>query len=45
LFSSAALNTKEFTEFIELVDRELIVKFFGIDTSPFWKMVDDGVPF
>lgn len=45
LFSSAALNTKEFTEFIELVDRELMIKFFGIDTSPFWKMVDDGVPF
>ena len=46
LFSSAALNTKEFTEFVELVDRELMIKFFGIDTSRFWAMVKSGeVPF
>jgi hypothetical protein len=45
LFSSAALNTKEFTDFIELVDRELMVKFFGIDTSPFWGEVKTELPF
>jgi hypothetical protein len=46
LFSSATLNTKEFTEFVEIVDRELMVQFFGIDTSRFWGMVNSGdVPF
>jgi uncharacterized protein YqfB (UPF0267 family) len=41
LFSSAALDTKQFTDFIELVDRELMVKFFEIDTSKFWGEVED----
>jgi hypothetical protein len=40
IFSSATLNTKEFTEFIALVDRELMVKFFRIDTSRFWGDVE-----
>jgi hypothetical protein len=40
MFSSATLNTKEITEFVALVDRELMVKFFRIDTSRFWGDVE-----
>jgi hypothetical protein len=46
IFSSAELNTKQFTDFIELVDRELMCKFFGIDSSVFWGEVNKGeLPF
>jgi hypothetical protein len=39
LFSSAELNTKEFGEFIDIVDRELMVKFFELET---WRFFGDG---
>jgi hypothetical protein len=46
IFSSAELNTKQFTDFIELIDRELMVSFFGINTNGFWGEVNKGdVPF
>lgn len=45
LFSSAELNTKEFTDFIDIVDRELMVKFFEIDTSKFFGEVKGKLPF
>jgi hypothetical protein len=46
LFSSAELNTKEFGEFIDIVDRELMVKFFGIDTDRFFGDGEKGeIPF
>jgi len=35
-FTTTELDTKEFTEFINLIDRELMVSFFEIDTSKFW---------
>ena len=46
LFTTTELNTKEFTEFIDIVDRELMVQFFGIDTSKFFgDGVKDKLPF
>ena len=41
IFSTATLNTKEFNEYLALIDRELFVKFFGIDTSKFWGEIED----
>lgn len=35
--STTDLNTKEFGEYIETVDK-FVVDFFGIDTSPFWEI-------
>jgi hypothetical protein len=46
IFTTTALNTKQFNEYLELVDRELMVGFFGIDTSRFWGEVEDkSLPF
>lgn len=46
IFSTTNLNTKEFKEYLEIVDRELMVQFFEIDTSKFWGEVEDGpLPF
>jgi hypothetical protein len=46
IFTTTELNTKQFNEYLELVDRELMVKFFGIDTSRFWGEVEDkSLPF
>ena len=45
-FTTTELNTKEFTEYLQIVDRELMVQFFGIDTSRFWREVEDrSLPF
>jgi hypothetical protein len=35
-FTTTELNTKEFTDFFEIVNKELMIEFFGIDTSMFW---------
>jgi hypothetical protein len=46
IFSSAELNSKEFNDFMELVERELMNNFFGIDTSKFWGTTEQGeMPF
>ena len=35
-FSTTELNTLEFTDFMEKVNLNLMIEFFGIDTSGFW---------
>jgi len=35
-FTTTELNTKEFNDYIDIVDRELMVKFFEIPTNRFW---------
>ena len=42
IFSSAELNSKEFSDFIEIVDRELMNKFFEISTDKFWRSFNQG---
>jgi hypothetical protein len=44
-FTTTELNTKEFNEYLGIVDRELMVQFFGIDTSKFWGEVEERLPF
>jgi hypothetical protein len=45
-FTTTELNTKEFNEYLGIVDRELMVNFFGIDTSQFWGEAEDkSLPF
>jgi len=36
-FSTAELSTKQFNEFIDLVNQELFVEILGVDTSGFWR--------
>jgi hypothetical protein len=49
MFTTTALNTKEFNDYIDIIDRELMVGFFGIDTSKFWgnanSSSNDKMPF
>ena len=35
-FSTSDLNTLEFSDFMEKVNLNLMIEFFGIDTSGFW---------
>jgi hypothetical protein len=35
-FTTTELNTKEFNDYLDIVDRELMVKFFEIPTNRFW---------
>lgn len=39
-FSTTELDTKQFKDFLEIVDQELLVGFFGIDTSGFWSQLE-----
>ena len=36
-FTTTELNTKEFSNFFEIVEKELMISFFGIDTSGFYR--------
>jgi hypothetical protein len=42
-FSSADCNKPEFSALFELIDRELMIKFFEISTAPFFKLHEDFV--
>jgi hypothetical protein len=37
VFTTTELNAKEFGEYFEIVNAELMIQFFGIDTSGFFK--------
>ena len=39
-FTTTELTRKEFTQFWEFVNQELMVEILGVDTSPFWKDLD-----
>jgi hypothetical protein len=39
-FTTTELNTKEFNEYLAIVDRELMVQFFEINTAKFWGEVE-----
>ncbi len=36
-FTTTELNTKGFSDYFEIVNKELMIEFFGIDTSGFFK--------
>jgi hypothetical protein len=40
-FSTADLNVPEFRDFLDLIESELIIGIFGIDTSGFWKCYEE----
>jgi len=39
-FTTTTLSRAEFTKFWEIINQELMVEYFGLDTSPFWKDLD-----
>jgi hypothetical protein len=36
-FSTTALDKDKFKQFFDIVNQELMVEFFGVDTSAFWR--------
>lgn len=36
-FTTTTLTRQEFSRFFDIVNQELMIEFFGVDTSPFWR--------